>query len=81
VSRKFKFSGVKICSQNLAQAALFSLQGVNVGPIDRIIAVSPGQTMQDIGILNAQRMNETDRTIFEIMLEKQFSGLQKPRGY
>jgi len=48
--------------------------------MDGIIGASPAQTMQNNGILSAQRMNETDRTILEIMLKKQFSGLQKPRG-
>jgi L-cysteine desulfidase len=38
--------------------------------MDRIIAASPARTMQNTGILSAQHMNETDRTIFEIMLEK-----------
>ena len=55
------------------QAALFSLQGVNVGGMNGIIDVSTEQTMQNIGILSTQGMIETDRTILRIMLEKQFS--------
>lgn len=56
------------------QAALFSLQGVNVMSTDGIIGHSPEQTMQNIGTLSTQGMIETDRTILKIMLEKQFSG-------
>jgi L-cysteine desulfidase len=56
------------------QAALFSLQGVNVLSTDGIIGHSPEQTMQNIGTLSTQGMIETDRTILKIMLEKQFSG-------
>ncbi|XPV76749.1 MAG: serine dehydratase subunit alpha family protein [Desulfovibrio sp.] len=52
------------------QAALFSLQGVNVQPTDGIIGSSPEQTMQNIGTLSTQGMVETDRTILRIMLEK-----------
>ena len=55
------------------QAALFSLQGVNVQPTDGIIGDSPEQTMQNVGTLSTQGMIETDRTILKIMLEKQFS--------
>jgi L-cysteine desulfidase len=59
------------------QAALFSLQGVNVGVMDGIIGASPEQTMQNIGTLSTQGMIETDRTILKIMLEKQFSGFEQ----
>ena len=55
------------------QAALFSLQGVNVLSTDGIIGHSPEQTMQNIGTLSTQGMIETDRTILKIMLAKQFS--------
>ena len=55
------------------QAALFSLQGVNVLATDGIIGHSPEQTMQNIGTLSTQGMIETDRTILKIMLAKQFS--------
>lgn len=56
------------------QAALFSLQGVNVQS-DGIIGTSLEQTTQNIGVLSTKGMIETDRTILKIMLEKQFSGL------
>ena len=69
------------CSLKLAtaagtavQAALFSLQGINVMDTDGIIGVSPEQTMQNIGTLSTEGMIETDRTILKIMLEKRFSG-------
>ena len=55
------------------QAALFSLQGVNVSFTDGIIGHSPEDTMKNIGTLTTQGMIETDRTILNIMLEKQFS--------
>jgi L-cysteine desulfidase len=55
------------------QAALFSLQGVNVQSTDGIIDQSPEQTMQNLGTLSTQGMIETDRTILKIMMEKQFS--------
>jgi L-cysteine desulfidase len=68
------------CSLKLAtaagaavQAALFSLQGVNVMATDGIIGHSAEKTMQNIGTLSTQGMVETDRTILKIMLEKQFS--------
>lgn len=68
------------CSLKLAtaagtavQAALFSLQGVQVKPTDGIIGVSPEKTMQNIGTLSTEGMIETDRTILQIMLDKQFS--------
>ncbi len=55
------------------QAALFSLQGVNVMATDGIIGASPEQTMQNVGTISTEGMIETDRTILKIMLEKQFS--------
>jgi L-cysteine desulfidase len=55
------------------QAALFSLQGVNVQSIDGIIGTSWEQTTQNIGTLSTVGMIETDRTILKIMLGKQFS--------
>lgn len=55
------------------QAALFSLQGVNVMATDGIIGHSPEDTMRNIGTLTTEGMIETDRTILNIMLEKQFS--------
>lgn len=56
------------------QAALFSLQGINVMATDGIIGDSPEQTMQNIGTLSTEGMIETDRTILKIMLAKRFSG-------
>jgi L-cysteine desulfidase len=55
------------------QAALFSLHGVNVSSADGIVGRSPEDTMKNIGTLTTQGMIETDRTILNIMLEKQFS--------
>jgi L-cysteine desulfidase len=55
------------------QAALFSLQGVNVSFTDGIVGRSSEDTMKNIGTLTTQGMIETDRTILNIMLEKQFS--------
>lgn len=70
------------CSLKLAtaagtsvQAALFALQGVQVHYTNGIIASTPEQTMQNIGMLSTQGMIETDRTILQIMMEKQFSGI------
>jgi hypothetical protein len=68
------------CSLKLAtaagtavQAALFALQGVQVHYTNGIIDASPEKTMQNIGTLSTQGMIETDRTILQIMMEKQFS--------
>ena len=55
------------------QAALFALQGVNVSATDGIIGRSSEDTMKNIGTLTTQGMIETDRTILNIMLDKQFS--------
>lgn len=55
------------------QAALFSLQGVNVRATDGIIGSSVEQTTQNIGTLSTQGMIDVDRTILKIMLEKHFS--------
>lgn len=57
------------------QAALFSLQGINVMATDGIIGASPEQTMRNIGTLSTEGMIETDRTILKIMLAKRFSGV------
>ena len=72
------------CSLKLAtaagtavQSALFALQGVQVQSTDGIIATSAEKTMQNIGRLSTQGMIETDRTILKIMLEKQFSHIEK----
>jgi L-cysteine desulfidase len=55
------------------QSALFSLHGINVNASDGIIAQTPEKTMQNIGKLSSDGMIETDRTILQIMMEKQFS--------
>ncbi len=55
------------------QAALFSLQGVNVQDTDGIIGDSTQKTIQNMGQLSHQGMIETDKTILKIMLEKQMS--------
>ncbi len=55
------------------QAALFALQGVNVQPTDGIIGASPEDTMKNIGTLTTEGMIATDRTILNIMLQKQFT--------
>ncbi len=52
---------------------MFSLQGVAVMPTDGIIGVSSEQTIKNIGELATEGMIETDRTILNIMLEKQFA--------
>ncbi len=53
------------------QAALFSLQGVNVQDTDGIVGNSPEQTIQNIGTLSTEGMMETDKAILKIMLDKQ----------
>ena len=55
------------------QAALFSLQGVNVHSTDGIIGNTSEDTMRNIGTLATDGMVQTDQTILRIMLEKQFS--------
>jgi len=57
------------------QSALFSLHGVNVKESDGIIALSPEQTMKNIGEISTEGMIETDRTILRIMIDKQFDGV------
>ncbi len=57
------------------QAALFSLQGVNVMSTDGIIGTSSEDTMRNVGTLATDGMIETDKTILNIMLKKQFSDL------
>jgi L-cysteine desulfidase len=53
------------------QAALFALQGVNVLPSDGIVGHTPEQTTRHIGTLSTEGMLEADRTILQIMLDKQ----------
>ncbi|MFC1922922.1 serine dehydratase subunit alpha family protein [Chloroflexota bacterium] len=57
------------------QAALFAIQGVQVHSSNGIIATSQEGTMHNVGILSTQGMIETDRTILQIMMEKQFSSI------
>ncbi len=55
------------------QAALFSLQGINVQDTDGIIGQSTEQTVKNLGTLSHKGMVETDRTILQIMREKEKS--------
>lgn len=55
------------------QAALFSLQGINVRDTDGIVGTSTENTVRNMGTLSHQGMIETDKTILEIMLEKERS--------
>jgi L-cysteine desulfidase len=55
------------------QAALFSLQGVNVHHTDGIIGLSSEDTMRNVGTLAVDGMIQTDQTILQIMLKKRFS--------
>jgi L-cysteine desulfidase len=55
------------------QAALFSLQGINVQDTDGIIGLSTEQTVKNLGTLSHHGMVETDRTILQIMREKEKS--------
>jgi len=59
------------------QAALFSLQGVNVQDTDGIIGDSTRKTIQNMGELSQDGMVETDKTILKIMLEKQMTKEKK----
>jgi L-cysteine desulfidase len=59
------------------QAALFSLQGVNVQDTDGIIGHSTQKTIQNMGELSHEGMVETDKTILKIMLEKQMALKEK----
>ncbi|WP_207262498.1 L-serine ammonia-lyase, iron-sulfur-dependent, subunit alpha [Desulfovibrio sp. Huiquan2017] len=57
------------------QAALFSLQGVNVHHTDGIVGLSSEDTMRNIGTLAVDGMIQTDQTILQIMLDKRFSDI------
>lgn len=57
------------------QAALFSLQGVNVHSTDGIIGNTGEDTMRNVGTLAVDGMIATDQTILKIMLEKRFSNI------
>lgn len=55
------------------QSALFSLRGISVTGISGIVDLTPEQTMKNVGELSSQGMIETDRTILDIMIKKQFN--------
>ncbi len=55
------------------QSALFSLRGIGVKGTDGIVGITPEQTMKNVGELSSQGMIETDRTILDIMIKKQFN--------
>jgi len=59
------------------QAALLSLQGVNVQGTDGIIGDSFEKTIQNVGNLSTNGMIETDRTILKIMQQKHESRTEK----
>lgn len=52
------------------QAALFSLQGVNVKDTDGIIGDSTRSTVQNMGTLSTDGMIQTDKAILQIMIDK-----------
>ncbi|MEW5825907.1 MAG: L-serine ammonia-lyase, iron-sulfur-dependent, subunit alpha [Candidatus Bipolaricaulota bacterium] len=65
------------CSLKLATAAgtavlsaLFALHGLDIQATDGIVAVSPEETMRNVGQLSTEGMIETDRTILDILLQK-----------
>ena len=60
---------------NAVQSALFALHGLDIKGTDGIVAVSPEETMRNVGTLSTQGMIEADRTILDIMIQKQFSGI------
>lgn len=53
------------------QAALFSLQGINVKDTDGIIGASTEHTVRNMGTLSHEGMVATDKTILQIMLDKE----------
>ena len=53
------------------QAALFSLQGINVQDTDGIVGNTPENTIKNMGTLSHEGMVETDKTILQIMIEKE----------
>ena len=59
------------------QAALFSLQGVNVKDTDGIIGDSTRQTVQNMGALSHDGMVQADKTILKIMLDKEMNRAKK----
>jgi len=59
------------------QAALFSLQGINVKGTDGIVGDSASQTVKNMGALSHDGMANADKTILKIMLEKQLTKQKK----
>jgi L-cysteine desulfidase len=57
------------------RAALFALHGLDVKATDGIVADTPEQTMKNVGRLSTQGMIETDQTILNIMIAKQFQNV------
>ena len=57
------------------QSALFALHGLDVKGTDGIVATTPEQTMKNVSQLSTQGMIEADRTILQIMVDKQFEQL------
>jgi len=55
------------------QSALFALHGLGIKGTDGIVSNSPEETMRNVGELSSEGMIETDRTILNIMIKKQFS--------
>ncbi|WP_136795492.1 serine dehydratase subunit alpha family protein [Desulfosediminicola ganghwensis] len=53
------------------QAALFSLQGINVKDTDGIIGTSPESTIRNMGTLSHEGMSAADKTILQIMIDKE----------
>jgi len=60
---------------NAVQSALFSLRGLDIKGTDGIVATSPEQTMKNVGQLSTEGMIDADRTILQILIEKQFDEL------
>lgn len=56
------------------QAALFSLHGIEVDPIQGITGTTLEKTSANLGALSNQGMVETDRTILKIIMDKHFHG-------
>ncbi|MCP4754565.1 MAG: serine dehydratase subunit alpha family protein, partial [Proteobacteria bacterium] len=55
------------------QSALFALRGLGVKGSDGIVGPTTKQTMKNVGELSSHGMIETDRTILDIMIRKQFN--------